>query len=114
MLNRALRTTAVLTGAVLAMTACGGSDDAESSAEGGDLGPVSLQLSWVKNAEFAGEYFADANGHYTFRGQPVGSYQLQFAKAGRTTTWWLNATSQTTATTITLNPTGDIQADTTM
>ena len=65
MLNRALRTTAVLTGAALVMTACGGSDDPESSAEGGDLGPVSLQLSWVKNAEFAGEYFADANGHYT-------------------------------------------------
>jgi ABC-type nitrate/sulfonate/bicarbonate transport system substrate-binding protein len=65
MLNRALRTTAVLTGAALVMTACGGSDDSESSAEGGDLGPVSLQLSWVKNAEFAGEYFADSNGHYT-------------------------------------------------
>lgn len=65
MLNRALCTTAVLTGTVLAMTACGGSDDPESSAEGGDLGPVSLQLSWIKNAEFAGEYFADANGHYT-------------------------------------------------
>ncbi|SDG02367.1 ABC-type nitrate/sulfonate/bicarbonate transport system, substrate-binding protein [Blastococcus aurantiacus] len=65
MLNRALRTTAVLTGAVLAMTACGGSDESDSAAEGGDLGPVSLQLSWVKNAEFAGEYFADANGHYT-------------------------------------------------
>jgi ABC-type nitrate/sulfonate/bicarbonate transport system substrate-binding protein len=65
MLNRALRTTAVLTGAVLAMTACGGSDDSETSAEGGELGPVSLQLSWIKNAEFAGEYFADANGHYT-------------------------------------------------
>jgi len=65
MLNRALRTTAVLTGAVLAMTACGGSDESESSSEGGDLGPVSLQLSWIKNAEFAGEYFADTNGHYT-------------------------------------------------
>ena len=65
MLNRALRTTAVLTGAALVMTACGGSDEPESPAEGGDLGPVSLQLSWVKNAEFAGEYFADANGHYT-------------------------------------------------
>ncbi len=68
MSNRALRTTAVLTGAVLAMTACGGSDESGSSAEGGDLGPVSLQLSWVKNAEFAGEYFADANGHYTDAG----------------------------------------------
>jgi len=68
MLNRALRTTAVLTGAVLAMTACGGSDESDSAAEGGDLGPVSLQLSWVKNAEFAGEYFADTNGHYTDAG----------------------------------------------
>jgi ABC-type nitrate/sulfonate/bicarbonate transport system substrate-binding protein len=65
MFNRALRSTAVVTGAVLALTACGGSDESESSAEGGDLGPVSLQLSWIKNAEFAGEYFADTNGHYT-------------------------------------------------
>lgn len=68
MLNRALRTTAVLTGAVLALTACGGSDESDSAAEGGDLGPITLQLSWIKNAEFAGEYFADTNGHYTDAG----------------------------------------------
>jgi ABC-type nitrate/sulfonate/bicarbonate transport system substrate-binding protein len=68
MLNRALRTTAVVTGAVLALTACGGSDESESAADGGDLGPITLQLSWIKNAEFAGEYFADTNGHYTDAG----------------------------------------------
>ncbi|SDE55850.1 ABC-type nitrate/sulfonate/bicarbonate transport system, substrate-binding protein [Blastococcus fimeti] len=68
MLNRALRTTAVVTGAVLALTACGGSDESDSAAEDGDLGPITLQLSWVKNAEFAGEYFADTNGHYSDAG----------------------------------------------
>jgi ABC-type nitrate/sulfonate/bicarbonate transport system substrate-binding protein len=70
--TRMLRTAAALTGAALALTACGGSDDAPAasagSAEAGALGPVTLQLSWVKNAEFAGEYFADTNGHYTAAG----------------------------------------------
>ncbi|MGY1883867.1 ABC transporter substrate-binding protein [Blastococcus sp. SYSU DS0753] len=64
--KRVLRTAAALTGAVLALTACGGSDETDTAAgEGGDLGPLTLQLSWIKNAEFAGEYFADTNGHYT-------------------------------------------------
>jgi ABC-type nitrate/sulfonate/bicarbonate transport system substrate-binding protein len=62
--KRAARTAAALTGAVLALTACGGSEEPAGSAGAGDLGPVTLQLSWIKNAEFAGEFFADANGHY--------------------------------------------------
>lgn len=64
--KRALRTSAALTLAALALSACGGSDEADSgeAGESSDLGGVKLQLSWIKNAEFAGEYFADANGHY--------------------------------------------------
>ncbi|MGY2079588.1 ABC transporter substrate-binding protein [Modestobacter sp. SYSU DS0657] len=68
MTTRTLRTAAALTGAALLLTACGGSGESDSAAADGDLGPVTLQLSWIKNAEFAGEYFADANGHYTDAG----------------------------------------------
>lgn len=65
--KRALRTAAALTAAALALSACGGSDESDSgeAAESSDFGAVKLQLSWIKNAEFAGEYFADTNGHYT-------------------------------------------------
>jgi ABC-type nitrate/sulfonate/bicarbonate transport system substrate-binding protein len=71
--RRALRSAVVATAAVLALGACG-SDDGESettaSGEGGssDLGDVTLQLSWIKNAEFSGEFLADSNGHYTDEG----------------------------------------------
>ncbi|WP_347056944.1 ABC transporter substrate-binding protein [Blastococcus sp. HT6-30] len=66
--TRAVRTAAAVTTAVLALSACGGSDETDAAAEGGDLGALTLQLSWIKNAEFAGEYFADVNGHYTEAG----------------------------------------------
>ena len=35
-----------------------------SSAAAGSLGSLSLQFSWIKNIEFAGEYFADSKGYY--------------------------------------------------
>ncbi|MCW2523270.1 MAG: hypothetical protein JWO63_1605 [Frankiales bacterium] len=35
-----------------------------SSAAPADLGTVNIQLSWIKNIEFAGEYFADQKGYY--------------------------------------------------
>jgi ABC-type nitrate/sulfonate/bicarbonate transport system substrate-binding protein len=63
------RTAAAATAAGLALTlaACG-SDD--SSAAGGDegFGEISVQFSWIKNAEFLGEYMADTNGYYTDAG----------------------------------------------
>ena len=43
----------------LGLTGCG-SD--------GDSSRLSVQLSWIKNAEFAGEYFADTNGYYAEAG----------------------------------------------
>ena len=39
-----------------------------TSAAAGSLGKVSVQLSWIKNIEFAGEYFADSKGYYTEAG----------------------------------------------
>jgi len=32
------------------------------------LGPLALRLAWVKNAEFAGEYYADSRGYYLAEG----------------------------------------------
>ena len=33
-----------------------------------DLGTLDFRLSWIKNVEFAGEYFADKNGYYAAQG----------------------------------------------
>ncbi|MGI4895657.1 MAG: ABC transporter substrate-binding protein [Janthinobacterium lividum] len=62
-----------------ALSACG-SDDSDTAAAGSatsgsatsgsssGFGEVSLQLSWIKNIEFAGEFYADAKGYYTDAG----------------------------------------------
>ncbi|NAZ84426.1 ABC transporter substrate-binding protein [Kineococcus sp. R8] len=54
------------------LAACGG-DDASSStgaegSSGSGFGEISVQLSWIKNIEFAGEYMADSKGYYTEAG----------------------------------------------
>lgn len=68
--QRGLRLTAVAAAAVLALAACGSDDESSSGASGetGDYGDITLQLSWIKNAEFAGEFMADTKGHYTDAG----------------------------------------------
>ena len=35
-----------------------------AAAAAADLGKMSLRLSWIKNSEFAGSYFADSKGYY--------------------------------------------------
>ncbi|MCF7549278.1 ABC transporter substrate-binding protein [Pseudonocardia sp. WMMC193] len=59
----------------VALAACGGgSSSGGSSASGaasaapGAYGTLALQLSWIKNIEFAGEYMADSKGYYTQAG----------------------------------------------
>ena len=53
------------------LAACGSDDDDSSSSSGtagsggGDFGTLDYQFSWIKNAEFAGQYLADKNGYYT-------------------------------------------------
>jgi ABC-type nitrate/sulfonate/bicarbonate transport system substrate-binding protein len=69
---------AAATAAALTLAACssGSTDDdatpdatgtpgAEEAASYGDL---TLQLSWIKNEEFAGEFFADSKGYFTEAG----------------------------------------------
>lgn len=60
-----LMTGALAASSVLLLAACGGSTEAADTA---DYGTLDVNLSWIKNAEFAGEYFADANGYYTEAG----------------------------------------------
>ena len=54
-----------------ALAACGSSDSpsASGSASGAaSFGKAAVQLSWIKNIEFAGEYFATEKGYYTDAG----------------------------------------------
>lgn len=66
--RRAASLTALIAVAGLALSACGSDDEPESpaaAAEGGaDHGAITVQLSWIKNAEFVGEFFADSKGYY--------------------------------------------------
>ncbi|MBM9467883.1 ABC transporter substrate-binding protein [Nakamurella leprariae] len=39
-----------------------------AAVEPGAYGDISLQLSWIKNIEFAGEFMADSKGYYTAAG----------------------------------------------
>ncbi|MCW2831252.1 MAG: transporter substrate-binding protein [Aeromicrobium sp.] len=66
--RRGVRLAALAAAAGLALAACG-SSDSEGSSDGGssaagDLGDLTVQLSWIKNAEFAGEFMADSKGYY--------------------------------------------------
>ncbi len=73
------RVAAMAAVAALTVTACGGGDDAPaadaSGAAGGDgtgeLTPVSLQLQWFAQAQFAGYYAALEEGFYTEEGLDV-------------------------------------------
>ncbi|MFT4211400.1 MAG: ABC transporter substrate-binding protein, partial [Microbacterium sp.] len=55
--------------AALALSACSGSSsDTSSSDASAGYGDITVQLSWIKNEEFCGEYFADSNGYFTDAG----------------------------------------------
>lgn len=52
------------TAAKATTTAAGGSTAPAGSTPAADLGTLDYRLSWIKNAEFAGAYFADNKGFY--------------------------------------------------
>ena len=60
----------------LALAACGGgggstaapASSAAAAPAAGQFGDISVQLSWIKNIEFGGEYFADSKGYYSEAG----------------------------------------------
>ncbi|TKV56779.1 ABC transporter substrate-binding protein [Nakamurella flava] len=59
------------TSSATSAAASGGSASASSGAASvapGTYGDISLQLSWIKNIEFGGEFFADSKGYYTDAG----------------------------------------------
>ena len=61
------RTAAAATavGLTLTLAACGSDDESEAGSSGeSGYGELNIQLSWVKNAEFLGEYMADTNGYF--------------------------------------------------
>ena len=59
--KRFLGVAAALPIVALALSGCA---SAETETEQGSLGDINIQFSWIKNVEFAGEYFADTNGYY--------------------------------------------------
>ncbi|CAM4368764.1 ABC transporter substrate-binding protein [Nocardia ninae] len=79
--RRSLLRSSALAGAALGgaglLAACGG-DATDSSGgstpDGSQYGTVAIQLSWLKNIEFAGEYFADSRGYFKEAG--FGSVEL--------------------------------------
>ncbi|GAB6904042.1 ABC transporter substrate-binding protein [Kineosporia succinea] len=46
------------------LAACGSDSGASAGAGAEGFGEIAVQLSWIKNIEFAGEYMATANGYY--------------------------------------------------
>jgi ABC-type nitrate/sulfonate/bicarbonate transport system substrate-binding protein len=54
-----------------ALVACGSDGSSATPAASGakaSFGDIAIQLSWIKNIEFAGEYFATTKGYYTAAG----------------------------------------------
>jgi ABC-type nitrate/sulfonate/bicarbonate transport system substrate-binding protein len=68
--RRGLAIIGVLAAMALIFAACGSDSDSSGSSSGtgasgsADFGEISMQYSWIKNEEFAGEYYATENGYY--------------------------------------------------
>ncbi|TFD65216.1 ABC transporter substrate-binding protein [Cryobacterium ruanii] len=68
--TRVVRGVAVAAVLTLSLAACAGGDAEVAGADSGaaSFGDASIQFSWIKNAEFMGEYLADENGYFTEAG----------------------------------------------
>ncbi|PWB97160.1 ABC transporter substrate-binding protein [Salinibacterium hongtaonis] len=66
--RRAAAATAGAATLALLLGACAGSSAETPSGEDGSFGDIAIQLSWIKNAEFAGEFFAEERGYFADAG----------------------------------------------
>ncbi|GAA2029729.1 hypothetical protein GCM10009819_11730 [Agromyces tropicus] len=57
-------TAAAIAAAVLVLSGCAASGSGDSPGDGASYGEISVQYSWIKNEEFAGEFYAYENGYY--------------------------------------------------
>ncbi|MBF4462791.1 ABC transporter substrate-binding protein [Rathayibacter sp. VKM Ac-2878] len=55
-------------GGASVLASCASPSTSGTVATGGALGTIKVQLSWIKNEEFSGEFFADSKGYYTDAG----------------------------------------------
>lgn len=70
--TRGLAAAGLLLAASTALAGCGSSSSGSTDTSGGSagasgaasLGAINVQLSWIKNSEFAGEYEAEEKGYY--------------------------------------------------
>lgn len=60
---RSLTIAAAFTASALTLAACG-SSDSDAGSDTSEAKDLTVQFSWIKNAEFAGEFIADADGYY--------------------------------------------------
>ena len=65
-IRRVTAAVAAAAAAALVLAACASGDTPAPGAEDGDasFGEISVQYSWIKNEEFAGEFYAYENGYY--------------------------------------------------
>ena len=65
---KSLNKIAVAAIAISALTLSGCAPASETPEDPSSFGELNVQLSWIKNSEFAGEFLADANGYYAEAG----------------------------------------------
>lgn len=66
--SRVLALAAGIVAAGIVLTGCSSSAPSADPSADADFGELSIQLSWIKNVEFAGEYYADSKGYFTDAG----------------------------------------------
>jgi ABC-type nitrate/sulfonate/bicarbonate transport system substrate-binding protein len=65
---KSLNKIAVVAIAIATLSLSGCAPASQTSEDPSSFGELNVQLSWIKNSEFAGEFMADANGYYAEAG----------------------------------------------
>ena len=66
--TRAFRIVTAIAAAALLIAGCGNDDSSRALGDSDGFGEISLQYSWIKNEEFAGEFYAYDKGYYNDAG----------------------------------------------